>query len=187
MAKQAGTIIQRLTLAIALILPTMTLAATPPVEGTMSVEATTMDGGPAPSPDIYRDAAARALADKGFTLLEGAGHAAFTMQLAVSTSEAGTGEAQVATSGSKVAKGGVSGAVGSAFNIPMPSGKSRLVALERTQLDMTLRKRGSEEIVWHGTALTVRSAATPGTTADDLCNALLRQYPAQPEAVIGVP
>lgn len=176
-----------LTLAGAAALPAPSLAASLPMEGTMAVETKSIDGEQPAAPDMFRDAAASALADKGFTLLDGSDHAAFTMELAISVTDVGTGDAKVATTGAKVLNGGVAGAVGSSVRIAVPSGKSRLVPLERTQLEMTLRKRGGTDVVWRGTAVTVRSAATRGNIAPDLCNALLRQYPAQPEAVIGVP
>ena len=158
--------------------PAPSLAATPPTEGTMAVEA---------KEELFRDAAANALADKGFTLLDGAGHAAFTMELAVTVTEVGTVDAKVAATGAKVQNGGLMNGVGSAVKIAVPTGKSRNVALERTQLDMILRKRGETDILWRGSAVTVRNSATPGAIAADLSNALLRQYPAQPESVIGVP
>lgn len=165
-------------IALIALAPAPSLAATPPTEGTMAVEA---------KEDLFRDAAASALADKGFTLLDGAGHAAFTMELAITVTAVGTVDAKVATTGAKVENGGLRNGVGSAVKIAVPTGKSRNVALERTQLDMVLRKRGETDILWRGSAVTVRNSATPGNIAADLSNALLRQYPAQPESVIGVP
>lgn len=173
----------RAAFALLALTPAASLAASPPMEGTIAVEANSIDAGQ----ELFRDATASALADKGFTLLDGAGHAAFTMELAVSVTQVGTGDAKVATSSPKVINGGAAGAVGSAIKIPVPSGKSRLVALERTQLDMTLRKRGETDVIWRGSAVTVRNSATAGNIAADLSNALLRQYPAESEAVTGVP
>ncbi|WP_242124679.1 hypothetical protein [Sphingobium sp. Sx8-8] len=166
---------------------TMSLAATPPAEGTMAVSATNVDGSEDASSDIFRDAAASALAARGFTLLDGSDHAAYRMELIVHISEVGTGNAKVAPSHSDLMSGGVAGAVGSIFKVPLPSSKSQHVALERTQLDMNLRKRGGEEVIWHGKAVTVRPAGTQQNIASELCNALLRAYPAQSEDVIGVP
>lgn len=163
------------------------LAAAPPMEGTVSVDVTGVEAGQDISPDQLRDAASSALSDKGFTLLDDAGHAAFTMALAVRLSDVGTGTAAIPTQGPDVMKDGVAGAVGSGVRIAVPSRKSRLVALERTQLDMTLRKRGSDAPVWHGTAVTVRSADARASALAALCDALMRAYPAQSDAVIGVP
>lgn len=169
--------------ALVALAPSPSLAATPPTEGTIAVEANEIDAGQT----LFRDAAASALADKGFTLLDGAGHAAFTMELAITVTQVGTVDAKVATTGPKVENGGLMNGVGSAVKIAVPTGKSRTVALERTQLDMTLRKRGETDVLWRGSAVTVRNSATPGTIATDLSSALLRQYPAQSDAVIGVP
>ncbi|HUD93815.1 hypothetical protein [Sphingobium sp.] len=167
--------------------PTLSLAAAPPVEGSISVEARVADGGQDAASDIFRDAAAGALSSRGFTLLDGAGHAAYRMELIIRVSEVGTGSARVAPTSPDVMTGGVAGAVGSVLKVPVPSRKSRLVALERTQLDMILRKRGEEEVVWRGTAVTVRPAETQAKVASDLCNALLRAYPSQSDETIGVP
>lgn len=173
----------RAAFALLALTPAAALAAAPPTEGTMAVEANSIDAGQ----DLFRDATASALADKGFTLLDGAGHAAFTMDLAVSVTQVGTVDAKVATTGPKIENGGLRSGVGSAVKIQVPSGKSRRVALERTQLDMTLRKRGETDVIWRGSAVTVRNSATPGNIAADLSKALLSQYPAQSDAVIGVP
>ena len=182
-----GWLVMLLALAGGMSMSTMSLAAAPPVEGSMSVEARAADGGQDAASDIFRDAAASALSTKGFLLLDGAGHAAYRMELIIRVSEVGTGSARVASSSPDVMSGGVAGAVGSVLKVPVPSRKSRLVALERTQLDMILRKRGEEEVVWRGAAVTVRPAETQAKVASDLCNALLRAYPSQSDEVIGVP
>lgn len=167
-------------------------AAAPPMGGTMSVEARPADeiqNGSTDNirPENFRDAAVNALSQRGFTLLEGTGHAAYSMELIIRTSQVGSGDARVAPSSPSFISGGAAKAAGSIFKLPIPSGKSRLVPLERTQLDMVVRKRGETEAVWRGAAVTVRSAGAPGDIASDLCGALLRAYPAQSDAVIGVP
>lgn len=171
----------------AIAVPTVSLAAALPTEGTISVEARSVDGTQDVSSVIFQDAAAEALATRGFMLLDGPGHAAYRMEMIFTVSEVGTGSAKVAPTNPDVLSGGVAGAVGSVLKVPVPSRKSRLVALERTQLEMILRKRGEEDVVWRGTAVTVRPAETQEKIATDLCNALMRAYPAQSEAVIGVP
>jgi hypothetical protein len=185
--KRSASLIALLTLTATMPLPTMSLAATPPAEGTIAVEAKNIDGSQNAYSDIFRDAAASALATRGFTLLDGPSHAAFRMEVIVRMSEVGVGNAKVAPSHPDLISGGVAGAVGSIFKVPIPSGKSRNVALEKTQLDMILRKRGAEEVIWRGTAVTVRPAETQGNVASALCNALLRAYPSQSEDVLGVP
>ncbi len=159
------------------LLGTSAMAAEPPTAGTISIDA----------PDLYRDAASEALANKGFTPLDGAGHAAWTMVLTTHVSDVGTGSARVAPTQAEAIKGGLGRGVGSGIRIPVPSAKSRFVALQRTELTMTLRRRGNDKPIWRGTAVTVRPDDPQGRTAADLCNALLRAYPAQPDAIIGVP
>lgn len=166
------------------ILPT---AAAPPVGGTLSVEAARGDAQTDGAIGMFLYATARILSEKGFILIDGPGHAAYEMQLSVSRSDVGTGSGKVTTKGADVVNGGLLSGVGSGVIIPMPSRKSRLVAIERIKLDMGLRKRGEDALLWHGTAITVRSAAAQGSVASDLSNALLRNYPVQPEAVISLP
>jgi hypothetical protein len=166
---------------------TLSLAATPPTEGTMMVEARHSDGSEDAASDMFRDAAEQALATRGFTLLDGAGHAAYRMELTVRMSEVGTGHAKVAASQPDLISGGAARGVGTILKVPVPSGKSRTVALERTQIDMRLRKRGAEDVIWHGAAVTVRPAETQRRVATALCDALLRAYPSQSDDVIGVP
>ena len=87
--------------------------------------------------------------------------------------------------------GGAGGSVGAGVIIPLPTGKSRLVPLQRVQLELRIRRRGEESIIWHGAAVTVRAAGTKKgadeVVAADLSNTLLRSYPVQPEDVVGVP
>ncbi|WP_298398748.1 hypothetical protein [Sphingobium sp.] len=162
-------------------------AATPPNGGTVSVAAQPGEGAEALPPQLFVDAASQALAGKDFTLLEGADHAAYAVELRYRQSEVGTGSGKTASEGPKVINGGLTGGVGSRLSITMPSNKSQLVALERTELDMILRKRGEQEPLWRGTAVTVRPAGDPAGVAAALSNALLRAYPVQPEGPIGVP
>ena len=167
--------------------PTLAPAATPPQAGTLAVEARHGDGSQDGATDAFRDAAAGALAARGFTLLDGAAHAAYWMELVIGTSDVGTGDAKVAPSRPDLMTGGVAGAVGSVFKAPLPSGKNRHVALQKTRLDMILRQRGVDAPVWRGSAVTVRSADRQGEAAAALCDALIRAYPFQSEDVIGVP
>ncbi|EQB34111.1 hypothetical protein [Sphingobium ummariense] len=185
--KGFGSLIASLILVGTLFMPAASLAAPPPVEGTLSVEASRAGGGQDASSDQFRDAAASALSAKGFTLLDGADHAAYRMELLFSVSEVGTGSARATAGSANATSGGVAGAVGSVVKVPLPSRKTHAVALEKTQLEMRLRKRGEEEVIWRGTAVTVRPADTQGSTAADLCNALIRAYPFQSDDVIGVP
>ncbi|WP_420146088.1 hypothetical protein [Sphingobium sp.] len=176
-----------LTLMRALAMASPASAAVPPEDGTITVEARAADESQPLSPDIFRDAATSALAARGFILLDGADHAAYRMELVVRASEVGTTSLRVDQSSPALISGGVAKAVGSILKVPIPTNKSRTVALERTQLDMVLRKRGADDVVWRGTAVTVRPARTQGDVATALCAALVRAYPAQSDSVIGVP
>jgi len=166
-------------------------AAVPPNGGTISIEPKTGDGNYDPSMPSFVNAVSEALAAKGFTILEDPGHSAYVVELTVSRAEVGTGSAKVPTGRAAAFPGGANGSVGAGVVIPLSTGQSRLVPLQRTQLQMRIRKRGEEGIVWDGAAVTVRPAGTrkgsDDAVASDLGEALLRTYPAQPESVVGVP
>jgi len=167
------------------------LAAAPPSGGTISIEPKTANGDYDASLPVFVNAASDALAARGFTMLEDAGHAAYVAELTLSRVEVGTGTARASTGRADVAPGGAGGSVGAGIVIPLPTGKSRLVALQRIRLELRIRKRGEDGIVWDGAAVTVRAADTKKgadeVVASDLSQALLRGYPAQPEDVVGVP
>jgi len=167
------------------------LSAAPPAGGTISIEPKTANGDYDASLPAFVNAASDALAAKGFTTLEDPGHAAYVAELTLSRTEVGTGTAKASTGRSDVMPGGAGGSVGAGIVIPLPTGKSRLVALQRIRLELRIRKRGEDGIVWDGAAVTVRAADTKkgadAVVASDLSQALLRSYPAQPEDVVGVP
>lgn len=162
-------------------------ATVPPQSGTISIQAVGDDAAAGDSSGPFVEAAGRSWADRGFTPLDGRGHAAFEVDLSVSHEETGTGSGAVARSKSDMANGGALGSVGAGIRIPIPSGKSRLVALERTRLEMTLRKRGDAAVIWRGAAVTIRPVEARTIAVADLCSALLRAYPEQQEGAIGVP
>lgn len=160
--------------------------AAPPETGTVSVVVKGV--GDEAYSAAFRDAAGRALSDKGFTVLDDPGHSAFVVDLTVAISEVGTGTGQVSQDDDPhVINGGVPGAVGSTLRIAVPTAKTRIVALERTQAEMVVRKRSGGEAVWRGAAVTVRPESRRTSIAPDLCAALLRAYPAESESMIGVP
>ena len=175
-----------LLMAAATMAPMTAWAADVPTGGTISVSMREDASGQAGASDAFVDAATIALSDKGFTLLDD-GHAALVMELTIRSTDVGTGTGPVDKSSSDLAAGGVRGAVGSHFTLPVPSGKTRLVALQRMELEMRLHKRGDEAVLWRGSAVTVRPEGNSTAVASALCNALLRAYPEQSEAVIGVP
>ena len=177
-------------LTLALALPGSASAAEPPASGTVSIEPAAADPEVASSLPAFVTAIGDALEPKGFTVLEEPGHAAFVVELGLNRVEVGTGTAKVATTGSQVLPGASRGS-GVGVVIPLPTGKSALVPLQRTRLEIRIRKRGDNEVLWQGAAVTIRAAGTPKgqdeAVASALAQALLRSYPAQPEGVIGVP
>lgn len=167
------------------------LAAVPPGGGTISIEPRTADGDYEPATPSFVNAAADALAAKGFTILEDPGHSAYVVELILSRVEVGTGTAKVATGRSSMMPGGAGGSVGAGVVIPLSTGQSTLVPLQRTRLEMRIRKRGETAVVWDGAAVAVRAAGSrkgaDDVVAAELSQAVLRTYPAQPEGVVGVP
>jgi hypothetical protein len=165
-------------------------AAPPPDGGTISIETRSAQGSPGTPPAPFVEAISEALAAKGFTILQDTGHAAYAAELTLSRSEAGTGSAKVPSGGAAVMPGAIAGA-GAGVIVPFGTGQSKLVALQRIQIEMRIRKRGEDAIIWQGAAVTVRAAGTPkgedAVVASDLGQALLRSYPAQPVSVVSVP
>jgi len=167
------------------------VSAVPPATGTISIEARDADAAFGPSMPAFVNALSEAFATRGFTVIEQPGHAAYVVELDVSRVDVGTGTAKVPTDRSTVEPGGAPNAVGVGVRIPLATGKSTLVPLQRTRMEVRIKTRADQGLVWHGTAITVRAAGTrkgqDAVVAADLSAALLRAYPAQPEDVIGVP
>lgn len=164
--------------------------AAPPAGGTISLEPKTADGDYDSALPSFTDAVSEALAARGFTILPDPGHAAYVADLTLSRVEVGTGKAKVRTDHASVIPGASAG-TGVGVVIPLPTGKSTLVPLLRTRLDLGIRKRGETTLVWHASAVTVRAAGTrkgaDDVVATDLAQTALRPYPAQPEDVVGIP
>jgi hypothetical protein len=159
-------------------------ASPPPSGGTVSIEARTVDGSYDASLPAFVDAAAEALTARGFTVFDDAGHAASMVELLVSRSQVGTGLARVQGQSAP-------SIMGAGVGVPLSTGQSELVRLQRVRLEMRLHRRGEAAPVWDGAAVTVREAGTRTGTdaavATDLSRALLQAYPAQPKDVVGVP
>jgi hypothetical protein len=165
-------------------------AASPPGVGTISIEPRTADEDQDPSLPTFVNAAGEALGEKGFTILPDPGHAAYVAELTLTRVDVGTGSAKAFAGSSTVAPSS-SGSVGGGVTVPLSTGKSRLVPLQRIRLEMRIRRRGEESAVWDGVAITVRAAGTPKgadeRVAADLSEAVLRSYPATAGEVVGVP
>jgi hypothetical protein len=183
----------RLIATVAAILASMpgsSVLADPPGAGTISVEVKTADGAFDSSTAAFVNAISDALAAKGLTTLDDPGHAAFVAEATLSRAEVGTRTTR-ARPGSYAARTTGSAGVGAGFAVALPAGQTRLVPLQRVRLEMRIRKRGEEGVLWSGVALTVRAAGTPkgadDVVASDLSGAVLRSYPATSEGVATVP
>lgn len=164
--------------------------AAPPRGGTVSIERSTGDGQAAPATAAVDDAVGGALGERGFTLLGDPGHSAYVVDLSLSRADAGTGSAKVDRERGTVTPGGLSG-VGGGVTLPLGGAKSRTVQLERVTLELWIRKRGADAVLWHGVGVTVRAGGTRAgsdeVVAADLSQAMLRFYPNPPPGVVTVP
>ena len=159
--------------------------------GTISVEAGAPDLASGAPVSAFVDAVGEALTVRGFTILEGRGHARLVAELLVTQVEVGTGHAKVAPADkTTVAAGGAQGVGGNVF-VPLPSGKLKIVAILQTRLQVRIRKLGDDAVLWDGAALTVRpdnaGSGRAAVVATDLARALFRGFPSQPEGMISVP
>jgi hypothetical protein len=99
-------------LALAPIWGTPLSAAAPPAGGTISIEPKTADGDYDRSMPAFVSAAADALAAKGFTILEDAGHSAYVVELILSRVAVGTASAKTPAGKPSVGGGGPGPSVG---------------------------------------------------------------------------
>ncbi|MDO6414618.1 hypothetical protein Q4F19_09520 [Sphingomonas sp. BIUV-7] len=162
-----------------------------PVSGTISMRAM-QSGNSARSLEApFVNAVGQAFSDRGFTTLDGQGHARFTADIKVSRDQLGTTSAAASKSRSGLRSGEGTNVVGAGLSFSLPSSKSRIVPLLRTRLEVQIRRQGDQAVLWKGAAVTVRPGSTPtgddGAVAADLSDALLRGYPAQSDEVISIP
>jgi len=172
----------------ALIAATLTAAsaaaaqASPAAGGTVAITAPpTSDG--EPSATISIDAAGRAFGLRGFTILNDPAHAAYVAEVITTRAAVGTAVAQ-GRAGRPLATGG-------GVNIPISKGNSVLVPLQRTQVEIRMRRRGEQTVLWHGAAVTIRSTSAPDGGADQVAFALsqaaLSSYPTRTAEAMSVP
>lgn len=159
-------------------------AAPPPNGGTIAIEPKTADGEYDPSLHVFAEAASEALSAKGFTVLDPTMHTAYIAELTLSRAAVGTGLAKD--------PGGASvGVAGTGLVVPFSTGRSNVTTLQRTRMELRIRKAGEQSSVWEGAAVTVRATGTrkgaDETVASDLSGALFSGYPAAPTEVVGVP
>lgn len=173
------------------LLGTGTRAAAPAEPGSISVEPTAVEPSLKSSARAFVEAVGKALAAREFTLLEEAGHARFVAELKLTRVDVGTTAAKVPVAGPSAQAGGDPSQVGGSVSFSLPTAKTRTVPLHQTLLEVFIRKRGQQEVLWHGSAMTVRASDTgngsDGSVATDLAEAIFRTYPAPSEGVISVP
>jgi hypothetical protein len=162
-------------------------AEEPQALGTISVKATPVDPDLRASVPIFIDAVGKALAEKGFTTIEGAGHARFVADLGLTRTEIGSTTAKVPVTGSQLIQGGASSRVGGGASILLPTAKTRTVALQQTRLEVGIRKRGEDNVIWHGAVLTIRAAGQDKVISADLARAIFQTYPSQPDGIVSIP
>lgn len=155
--------------------------------GTISVEATPVDPTLGAAISTFINAVGKALTDTGYTTIEGAGHARFVADLSLTRTEIGTTTAKVPVTGSQLIQGGASSRVGGGASILLPTSKTRIVPLQETRLEVRIRKRGEDVVIWHGAALTIRAAGQDQATSADLARAVFQTYPSQPDGIVSIP
>lgn len=181
------TFLSRIALTAAAII--LCAASAPPNGGTISIEPITGDAASEPAALGMADGVSEALGAHGFTMLSDPGHSAYVAEVTLSRTGVGTGSVTVSNGRAAVAPG-LFGAAGGGITVPLSAGHTRSVALERFQLELRIRKRGSGTIVWHGVAVTVRALdgrSSWGMIASMLSEAVLRSYPYEPQGTVSVP
>ena len=165
-------------------------AADPIVPGTISVEPSAVEPEARASMPAFVEAVGHALTAREFTLLD-AGHGRFVAHVTISRVAVGTTTAKVPVAGREMQTGGPSSSVGVGLNVSLPTAKTKTVPLQQIRLDISIRKRGEQAVLWQGAAMTVRAPATAegkdAAVATDLSEAIFRVYPAQAEGLISVP
>lgn len=128
-----------------------------------------------------REAATASLGDRGFTILNDRDHAAYVAEVTATQSDIGTSVTKARRAAPAV--------MGAGVNIPLASGKSSFVAMQRTMIEIRIRKRGAETVLWHGAAVTVRPEAGAGVErlAGELSRAALSSYPTVAATAISIP
>lgn len=169
--------------ALALVAAPTLAAGPPPNGGTVFVTAANARDGDDTSTQMSLNAASSALGTKGFTFLDDPDHAAYVADVVVIRTTVGTGQERVPA--------GAAAVMGTGVSVPFSTGQSRFVPLQRTEVDISIRRRGEASALWHGAAVTVRSVGARNGGADTVASALtaaaLNIYPRQASEAVGVP
>lgn len=73
--------------------------------------------------------------------------------------------------------GGSGGRVGVGGSVAFPVGGNRSTQILTSEMQLSLRRRVDNEILWEGRAVTTAQGSNPGTNPDLLARALLSGYP----------
>jgi hypothetical protein len=167
------------------------LAAAVPEPGTISFDTRSVQTAPGYPVGVFVEAVSEVLASKGYTVLEGQGHARLVAELRLTQTAVGTANAKVPPPDKPTVAGRGTTGVGGTVIVPLPSGKVRLVSTLQTRLEIRIRRLGENNVLWSSAALTVRPSGTESglatVVAADMAKAIFRIYPAQPESVAAVP
>jgi hypothetical protein len=163
--------------------PIVATAAPAPRGGTIAVmPPAAIDPGDRVTATVIREVAT-ALGTKGFTLLGDPAHAAYIADVSVERTDIGT---------STMTRGaGRALPTGAGVSIPLSSRGSVLVPLQRITVQVRIRRRGDQAVLWHGGAVSVRSGGMDGRGTGELSSSLsqaaMSSYPAQAMEMISIP
>ena len=167
------------------------LAAATLEPGTISVDTSTVHTAPGYSVGAFVEAVSEVLANRGYTVLEGHGHARLVAELDLTQTAIGTANVKVPPPDKPTVSGRAATGVGGIMIVPLPSRKLRLVSVMKTRLEVRIKRLGEDGVLWSSAGLTVRPSNTGNgldkVVATDLARAIFRVYPAQPESVAAVP
>ncbi len=169
---------------------TAPLSAEAPPPGTISVETRAIGPDLGAAIPAFASAIDDALAAKGFTVIEGAGHAGLIAYFHLVRTEVGSTMAKVSVEKASAGAGGSEG-VGASMRLSLPTRKLRDAPLQQTRLEIAIERRGGDGILWQGAAVTVRPADTrdgrDAVVAANLAEIILRNYPAQATEAVSIP
>lgn len=177
----------RITIGLAILIGTLAsaagMSASAPRGGTIAISAQPQtDPGDRLTASVAQ-MVSTTLGTKGFTLLGDPDHAAYLAEVSVERTDIGTSVATAATGRALATGGGVS--------IPLSRGSTVLAPLQRITVQVSIRRRGDQTVLWHGAAMTVRPGRIQGGGADDLSSSLsqaaLSSYPVQAPGTISIP
>lgn len=173
----------KLSICVLMMAAPVAAAPAPPIPATGTICVTVQTAGDDSFAKTWADAASKALDARGFTILNDPAHAAFGAEVAAIRTEVGTSVIHDRATRPLATGGGV--------NIPLAPPRPVLAPLQRMRIEVRIRRRGIQSIIWQGAAVTVRPIDARGVGAEDvafaLAQAALSSYPTQTTVAITVP